>query len=77
MSDDQRNEWDQCDFCKRGTVVFRNEHLRFRQDTPQGLLHCRVDVAIGRCDACGFAHVDAEADAAIRAEVERARRALA
>jgi hypothetical protein len=68
------NEWIPCDFCAQGIVVFQNELLRFRQQTPQGELHCSVTVPVGRCDTCGFAHVDGEADAAINDEVDRARR---
>lgn len=65
-----------CDFCKSGRVVFRSEVLRFRQATQQGVVHCEVCVEVGRCNACNSAHIDAEADSAIRAEVDRARAAL-
>jgi hypothetical protein len=72
----RKNKWTQCDFCARGIVVVRNELLRFSQQTPQGELQCSVTVPVGRCDICGFAHVDGEADAAINEEVDRARRSL-
>jgi hypothetical protein len=65
-----------CDFCKSGRVVFGDEVLRFRQATQQGVVHCEVCVPVGRCDTCNSAHIEAEADAAIRAEVDRARAAL-
>lgn len=69
-------EFDGCDFCKSGRVIIRDEVLRFRQATQFGVVHCEVCVPVGRCESCGSAHVDAEADAAIRGAVDRARTEL-
>jgi hypothetical protein len=72
MLDTQAMEWLRCDFCRRGTVVYQNELLRFRQNMPRKVIYCEVTVPIGRCGVCGLAHVDPGSDAAIRSEVERA-----
>ena len=69
-------EFEGCDFCKSGRVIIHDEVLRFRQATQAGVVHCEVCVPVGRCDSCGSAHVDAEADAALRAAVEKARTEL-
>lgn len=61
-----------CDLCGVGPVVRRTEPLRFRQRTDRGTAECRIRLAIGRCDTCGAAHLDATAEALIEAAVLQA-----
>lgn len=61
-----------CDLCGVGPVVRQTEPLRFRQRTDRGTADCRVRLAIGRCEACGAAHLDATAEALIEAAVLQA-----
>jgi len=42
-----------CDFCKQGKVALKLEETTFRQWSDRGYLHCRVEILMGTCDACG------------------------
>lgn len=55
----------QCDFCKKGRVITRNEKIAFRQRTDRGYIHCRAEIPIGLCNLCGSSHWNPEAEAII------------
>jgi hypothetical protein len=69
MSD--RDDAQQCDFCKKGRVITRKEQLGFRQWTDRGYVHCHAEIPIGVCNFCGGKHWNQEAEAIIEEVVRR------
>ncbi len=67
MSD--RDDAQQCDFCKKGRVMTRKQELAFRQWTDRGYVQCRAEVPIGLCEGCGSKHWSQEAEAIIEQAV--------
>jgi hypothetical protein len=61
----------QCDFCKKGRVIAREQLLAFRQWTDRGFVHCRAEALIGLCDHCGSKHWNQEAEAIVEEAVRR------
>ena len=61
----------QCDFCKKGRVIWRKQQLAFRQWTDRGYVHCRAEVPIGLCDHCGSRHWNQEAESIVEDIVRR------
>jgi hypothetical protein len=69
MSDS--SEGNACVFCKRGSVVKRDETIAFHQSTRKGYVFCRVSVAVATCEGCGARTWDDAAEAAIEAAVRQ------
>ena len=55
----------QCDFCKKGCVITRNQKIAFGQWTDRGHIHCHAEIPLGVCNLCGSKHWNQEAEAII------------
>jgi len=42
----------ECDFCRKGPVIWRIEEMRFRQWSDRGYVQCRVTLSVGTCAHC-------------------------
>ncbi len=66
-----------CDFCKQGKVALKLEEMTFRQWSDRGYVHCRVEILMGTCDACGSKSLGPGSeqvfDAAFQKEYDRLR----
>src|SRR5262245_11674711 len=60
-----------CDFCQRGRVTRRDQHIEFRQRTDRGYVSCRVTVPLGVCDHCRSSHWNKDAEAIVEDAVRR------
>jgi hypothetical protein len=69
MTDSKNDE--RCDFCKRGTVITRDEKLAFHQWTSRGYVSCRVVIPVGTCERCGAKSWDEAAEAIIEQAVRQ------
>ena len=61
----------QCDFCKKGGVIPRNQKIAFRQWTDRGYVHCEAEIPLGVCNLCDGKHWNQEAEAIIEEVVQR------
>lgn len=66
---------DDCDFCRRGHVIWRLEEMGFQQWSDKGYVHCRVELSVGTCDNCGSKTLEPESnqifDAAFQREYDK------
>ena len=64
-------EANECDLCRTGKVIRRNEQLAFDQKTDRGTVFCKLTIPISVCERCGAKSWDAAADAIIEAAVRQ------
>ena len=72
-----KDEFTDCDFCRKQQVTWRTEPIVFRQWSDKGYVHCRAEVAVGICQSCGSRSLqrgsDEVLDAAFRKEYRKLR----
>ena len=66
-----KDDGEECYFCKRGHFRRRTEEIAFRQWTDKGYVFCRISAPVGVCDKCGSRDWNEKIEALIAEEIKR------